>query len=546
MKVDKAAALLGVRVDDGEQTIRAAYRRLAIKWHPDKCKDARPGAAPVPREEATKKFQEINQAFQALSHWKETGTDLDSGDEVRARGDRGADGFMDLAEMMMCAPPRSPPPPSPSHPPPRFFEFMMGGARGGGGGANGARGGPAARAPPARAVVDADMMFDFAFGGGAAAARVDGAPAHWGAMDDDYDDDDGESGESGESDDECATRATTARRARWRRAARARAVPSGEPGALSVGELKALLRDRDVDFSGCLEKSEMLHLLLDWEARHGGGGKAEADARATRTPKLQREWNSSQRRAAVQQTKQREVEARREAELQRASATAAAVALSGLPGFEDLIGARRISARGRRRRRAPRRLGDFPSMGGDAYGYGVGAGLGDDDYGYAAAGPLPSRAGVGRGRRAPRRQRARASSLQGAAAEFRPGAAAAPPPAAREPAAAAPARSGAPGRRAARPPAAGFGARAGDLDLGGGGGLGLGAPEFVPGAFRADDAGDADGAGWGGAGPFGRQAGRAFGAGFGAQPADDGDDGEGDDDALGLEAALGSLVSGDS
>ncbi|KAH8056839.1 hypothetical protein JL722_7053 [Aureococcus anophagefferens] len=57
----------------------------------------------VPREEATKKFQEINQAFQALSHWKETGTDLDSGDEVRGRGDRGADGFMDLAEMMMCA-----------------------------------------------------------------------------------------------------------------------------------------------------------------------------------------------------------------------------------------------------------------------------------------------------------------------------------------------------------------------------------------------------------------------------------------------------------
>ncbi|KAH8070113.1 hypothetical protein JL721_5337 [Aureococcus anophagefferens] len=150
MKVDKAAALLGVRVDDGEQTIRAAYRcvaqrirfglprlrfrrgdgpgaaapprfprrRLAIKWHPDKCKDAIPGAAPVPSEEATKKFQEINQAFQALSHWKETGTDLDSGDEVRGRGDRGADGFMDLAEMMMCAPPRSPPPPSPSHPRP--------------------------------------------------------------------------------------------------------------------------------------------------------------------------------------------------------------------------------------------------------------------------------------------------------------------------------------------------------------------------------------------------------------------------------------------
>lgn len=75
MRVRKAAQLLGVREDDGEQTIRAAYRRysapktrkfvarargargrvgasaahrhararrrLAIKWHPDKCKDAR-------------------------------------------------------------------------------------------------------------------------------------------------------------------------------------------------------------------------------------------------------------------------------------------------------------------------------------------------------------------------------------------------------------------------------------------------------------------------------------------------------------------------
>ena len=65
----------------------------------------------MPREEATTKFQEINQAFQALSHWKETGSELDSGDEMCARGDRG-DGLMDLAEMMMCvfrAPPTPPP-----------------------------------------------------------------------------------------------------------------------------------------------------------------------------------------------------------------------------------------------------------------------------------------------------------------------------------------------------------------------------------------------------------------------------------------------------
>ena len=50
--------------------------------------------------------------------------------------------------------------------------------------------------------------------------------------------------------------------------------------------------------------------------------RADLASRRERERELQREWNSSQRRAAVQQTKQREVEARREAELQRASATA--------------------------------------------------------------------------------------------------------------------------------------------------------------------------------------------------------------------------------
>ena len=41
------------------------------------------GATQAPREEATRKFQEINQAFQALSHWKETGADPDSESEAR-------------------------------------------------------------------------------------------------------------------------------------------------------------------------------------------------------------------------------------------------------------------------------------------------------------------------------------------------------------------------------------------------------------------------------------------------------------------------------
>ena len=151
---------------------------------------------------------------------------------------------MDLAEMMM------------------FFEFMMGGGRGGSNGraGGGARGG----ARPSAGFVDVDMMFDFAFGGARRGGGAStGAPAHWGAMDDDDDyddyDDEGDSGSDAASD-----RASGAKRI---------SLPPfktrDEALKLTVGELKALLRERDVDFSGCLEKSEMLGLLLDWEAARG-------------------------------------------------------------------------------------------------------------------------------------------------------------------------------------------------------------------------------------------------------------------------------------
>jgi len=74
----------------------------------------------------------------------------------------------------------------------------------------------------------------------------------------------------------------------------------------------------------------------DRKAAQRAAERAELNARRERERALQREWNSIQRRQAVQQSKAREAEVRREAELQRASQTAAAVALSGLPGFEDL------------------------------------------------------------------------------------------------------------------------------------------------------------------------------------------------------------------
>lgn len=52
MKLEAAAAVLGVAVDADPETLKAAYRRLALRWHPDKCKDA----------DAKEKFQEVRYA----------------------------------------------------------------------------------------------------------------------------------------------------------------------------------------------------------------------------------------------------------------------------------------------------------------------------------------------------------------------------------------------------------------------------------------------------------------------------------------------------
>ena len=49
--------ILGVDKKANQKEIKSAYRRLALKWHPDKNKSA----------EAEKKFKQINQAFEVLS-----------------------------------------------------------------------------------------------------------------------------------------------------------------------------------------------------------------------------------------------------------------------------------------------------------------------------------------------------------------------------------------------------------------------------------------------------------------------------------------------
>ena len=52
-------AILGVKKDATEGEIKKAYRKLALKWHPDK--------NPNNREEAEEKFKKINEAYSVLS-----------------------------------------------------------------------------------------------------------------------------------------------------------------------------------------------------------------------------------------------------------------------------------------------------------------------------------------------------------------------------------------------------------------------------------------------------------------------------------------------
>ena len=51
--------ILGVKKDATEAEIKKAYRKLALKWHPDK--------NPNNREEAEEKFKKINEAYSVLS-----------------------------------------------------------------------------------------------------------------------------------------------------------------------------------------------------------------------------------------------------------------------------------------------------------------------------------------------------------------------------------------------------------------------------------------------------------------------------------------------
>lgn len=57
--------ILGIDPTSGLDEIRSAYRRLALKWHPDKIQQS--GASPEACQEATIHFQEIGRAYEVLA-----------------------------------------------------------------------------------------------------------------------------------------------------------------------------------------------------------------------------------------------------------------------------------------------------------------------------------------------------------------------------------------------------------------------------------------------------------------------------------------------
>jgi DnaJ family protein B protein 6 len=78
--------VLGIEKTSTEQEIKKAYRRLALKWHPDKNPDN--------KDEAKRKFQEISEAYDILSDKKKREIyDLYGKDGILGGGHKGDQDF---------------------------------------------------------------------------------------------------------------------------------------------------------------------------------------------------------------------------------------------------------------------------------------------------------------------------------------------------------------------------------------------------------------------------------------------------------------------
>ncbi|XP_032657234.1 dnaJ homolog subfamily B member 8 [Chelonoidis abingdonii] len=76
--------VLGLHQKASQDDIKKSYRKLALKWHPDK--------NPNNKEEAEKKFKAIAEAYEVLSDPQKRSIYDRSGKESRQRGGRGATG----------------------------------------------------------------------------------------------------------------------------------------------------------------------------------------------------------------------------------------------------------------------------------------------------------------------------------------------------------------------------------------------------------------------------------------------------------------------
>ncbi|XP_037131512.1 dnaJ homolog subfamily B member 6a [Syngnathus acus] len=76
--------ILGVRRDASAEDIKKSYRKLALRWHPDK--------NPENKEDAEKKFKELSEAYEVLSDVNKRSTYDLYGKEGLTRGARGRGG----------------------------------------------------------------------------------------------------------------------------------------------------------------------------------------------------------------------------------------------------------------------------------------------------------------------------------------------------------------------------------------------------------------------------------------------------------------------
>ncbi|KAK4423464.1 DnaJsubfamily B member 8 [Sesamum alatum] len=86
-------AVLGVRTDASDEEIRRAYRKLAMRWHPDKWT-----RSPSLLGEAKQKFQQLQEAYSVLSDTRKRML-YDTG--LYDRDDEEDDGFADFLQEMM-------------------------------------------------------------------------------------------------------------------------------------------------------------------------------------------------------------------------------------------------------------------------------------------------------------------------------------------------------------------------------------------------------------------------------------------------------------